>query len=117
MRQYHAKAQQLLSNVLLWLMQGVRRREQADLAGEEPDPLPERVLKRLRRMMFGANRCLWFSFMALLVVFRPIVFGLVVFNLCQSLSFVVLWSILIFGYGDCIRTHSSALLFTFRLYF
>ena len=58
---YHAKTQQVLSDALPWLMHGIRRCEQANESSDEPLPLPERSLKRLRRMTFAANRCHWFS--------------------------------------------------------
>ena len=87
---YHAKAQQVLASALPWLMQGIQRCKATDLANEEPNPLREMALKRLRRLMFAANRCHWFSATEL--------------------------SILIFTDGACIQTHSSSRAFACRLY-
>ena len=50
MTKYHAKAQQVLC-----------RCAEEEHQQEEPQTLPERALKRLRRLMFAANRCLWLS--------------------------------------------------------
>ena len=58
----NAKARPVLSSALPWLMQGIRRLEQANQASEEPVRWPERSLSRLRCMMFAANR--WHRFLA-----------------------------------------------------
>ncbi len=50
MTKYHAKAQQVL-----------RRCAEEEQQLEEPQTLPERALKRLRRLMFPANRGHWLS--------------------------------------------------------
>ena len=90
MTKYHAKAQQVFSSALPWLMQGIRRYAQADLPSDEPAPLPERALKQLRRMQFVTNRCHCFS--------------------ATEVSIFVLTG------GGCIQTHSNLHLFTYCFY-
>ena len=91
MTKYHAKAQQVLASALPWLTQGIRRCEAEELAQEEAASVPDKVLKRLRRMMFAANRCHWFS--------------------AAELDVFILTG------GHCIQTQSSLPLFTCRSHF
>jgi hypothetical protein len=61
MTKYAAKAQQVLSSALGPLMQGLRRfeEEQAEATTEKSDG--EKALAKLRRLVFSANKCHWFS--------------------------------------------------------
>ncbi len=66
MTKYHAKTQQTLCSALPWFNQAIRRceaeeQEAVELGAAAPVPLADKVLKRLRRLSFAANRCHWFS--------------------------------------------------------
>ena len=59
MTKYQAKSQQALSSAIGPLVQGLQRIEEEE--GEEDTPLADMARKKLRRLMFAANRCHWFS--------------------------------------------------------
>ena len=85
MTKYAAKAQQVLSSALGPLIQGLRRFELEEAEdGEKPER--ERAVAKLRRLMFSANRCHWFS--------------------ATELAVYVLTG------GHCISTHTEQLMFT-----
>ena len=58
---YHAKAQQILSPALGPLIRGLQRYEAEEAEMDDVPPVQERALKKLRKMMFAANKCNWFS--------------------------------------------------------
>ena len=87
MTKYQAKAQQVLSSALAPLIQGLRRFESEE-AEDGVKPERERAVAKLRRLMFSANRCHWFS--------------------ATELAVYVLTG------GHCISTHSDQVMFTAR---
>ena len=92
MTKYHAKAQQVLSSALPSLIAGLRRCETEEQEMEEGSvALRDKALKRLRRLMFAANKSHWFS--------------------AAELSIYVLTG------GHCILTHKDVPLFTSRLHY
>lgn len=87
MTKYAAKAQQVLSSALAPLIQGLRRFELEEAEdGEKPER--ERAIAKLRRLMFSANRCHWFS--------------------ATELALYVMTG------GHCISTHSDQVMFIAR---
>ena len=90
MTKYAAKAQQVLSSALAPLIQGLRRFELEETEeGEKPEQ--ERAIAKLRRLMFSANRCHWFSATEL--------------------------ALYIFSGGHCISTHQDQVMFTARTHY
>jgi len=87
MTKYAAKAQQVMSSALAPLIQGLRRFELEEAEdGEKPER--ERGIAKLRRLMFSANRCHWFS--------------------ATELALYVLTG------GHCISTHADQVMFIAR---
>ena len=91
MTKYQAKVQQALRSALGPLLQGLRRYEAEEKDLEELPPLHERALKKMRRMMFAANKYHWFS-----------AAELAIFVLTKS---------------HCIETHRNVVPFTSRAYY
>ena len=90
MTKYAAKAQQVLSSALAPLIQGLRRFELEE-AEEGEKPERERAIAKLRRLMFSANRCHWFS--------------------ATELTVYILTG------GHCINTHQDQVMFTARAHY
>ena len=90
MTKYAAKAQQVLSSALAPLIQGLRRFELEE-AEEGEKPERERAIAKLRRLMFSANRCHWFS--------------------ATELALYILTG------GHCISTHQDQVMFTARTHY
>jgi hypothetical protein len=91
MTKYQSKAQQILSSALGPLLQGLRRYEAEEADLDELPSVRERALKKLRRMMFAANKSHWYS--------------------AAELAIFVLTG------GHCIQTHGDKVLFTSRSHY
>ena len=91
MTKYQSKAQQILSAALGPLVQGLRRIEAEEAELDVVPPIRERALKKLRRLMFAANKSHWYS--------------------AAELAIFVLTG------GHCIETHGDTVLFTSRAHF
>jgi hypothetical protein len=61
MTKYHAKAQQILSPAIAPMLQGLRRLEAEEAVVQADSSVRERALRKLRRLMFAANKSHWYS--------------------------------------------------------
>ena len=91
MTKYHAKGMQTLSSVVRPLGQSLLRCEAEERVSGENVDVAQKVRSRLRRFMFAANKCQWYS--------------------CCELAVFVLTG------GHCIQTHASVPVFTSRAHY
>ena len=61
MTKYQSKAQQALSSALGPLITGLRRQEEKETTADDAKSVQDKAFSRIRRLIFSANRCQWFS--------------------------------------------------------